>query len=534
MPHPQTRSELLKGKRLGSYEVGALLGHGGMASVFEGVHVGLAKPVAVKVLHEHISQSEGMRARFVREARLAATLEHPNVVKILDVGIEGGLAFLVMERLQGEDLAAHLRSAPGKKLPLQAALAILLPVAAALSFAHEHGVMHRDLKPANVFLSRDRHGELLPKIVDFGLSKALEADEGEALTGPETVIGTPEYMAPEQTFGTRRAGPKTDQYALAVLLYEAVTGRLPFDLPKSKDLFEAIRSAPLVPPTAVDPTLPPALDETLLRALARDPEQRFPDVRAFARELLPLADARTAAEWARDFEAPPPRSDAMGLSVSEPDEDTVVGVPPPPPPLPCPPGSSTFHIKGIAYRGIVRLVEQMIPEGLAGIDEELADPRVSAFVRQPFIDTSRYDILPMLPLNVAIARMLGKSLDGLASEQGAGQARYDVRYVYQRLFKATSFDQMAEFLNRYGMQYYETGECVSEQPAPNHVVVRRRRLPAYVLPWYAPLHGSYGAEVLRLKGATKVEIKVRPPVEIGTRHGVAIVDLFVDLRWKAP
>jgi serine/threonine protein kinase len=532
MPHPQTRSELLKGKRLGSYEVGTLLGHGGMASVFEGVHVGLAKPVAIKVLHEHVANSEAMRARFVREARLAATLEHPNVVKILDVGIEDGLAFLVMERLKGEDLAAHLRAAPGKKLPLQQALAILLPVAAALSFAHEHGVMHRDLKPANVFLSRDRHGEVLPKIVDFGLSKALEADEGEALTGPETVIGTPEYMAPEQTFGTRRAGPRTDQYALAILVYEAVTGRLPFDVAGGKDLFEAIRSGVLVPIRTLDPSLQPALEAALTRALSRDPEDRFADVRAFARELLPLADVRTAIEWSRDFDMPPPASTAMGSSVTEPEEDTLVGVPPPAPPLPCPPGSSTFHIKGIAYRSIVRLIEQMIPRGLATIDEDMGDPRISAFVRQPFIETSRYDILPMLPLNVAIARALGKSLEGLASEQGIGQAKYDVRYVYRRVFEASTLDDIADFLNRYGVQYYEAGECVSEQMGPDHVVVRRRRLPAYVLPWYAPLHGAYGAEVLRLKGAARVEVRTRPHVEIGTRHGVAIVDLFVDLRWK--
>ena len=382
MPSPQTRSDLLRGTRLGSYEVGALLGHGGMASVFEGTHVALAKPVAIKVLHEHVAQNDAMRARFVREARLAATLEHPHVVTILDVGVEGDLAFLVMERLQGEDLAAHLRAIPGKKLALPDALAIVLPLASALSFAHEHDVVHRDLKPANVFLARDRHGEVLPKIVDFGLSKLVTGEEDDApLTGPQTVMGTPEYMAPEQTFGTRLAGPRTDQYALAIILYEAVTGRLPFDVGASRDLFEVIRTAPLIPPSKVDPALPPALDAVLLRALARDPDARFPDVRAFARALMPLADPSMARDWERDFEAGPPLADAMGLSVRTADSDTLVGVPPPPPPLPCAPGASTFHIRGIAYRGLVRLVEQKIQGGLETLDEELADARISAFVR---------------------------------------------------------------------------------------------------------------------------------------------------------
>jgi serine/threonine protein kinase len=532
MPAPQTRSDLLKGTRLGSYEVGALLGHGGMASVFEGTHVGLAKPVAIKVLHEHVAQNDAMRARFVREARLAATLEHPHVVTILDVGVEGDLAFLVMERLQGEDLAAHLRASASKKLPLQDALAIVLPLASALSFAHEHDVLHRDLKPANVFLSRDRHGEILPKIVDFGLSKLATAEEGEPLTGPQTVIGTPEYMAPEQTFGTRLAGPRTDQYALAMILYETLTGRLPFDAGDRRDLFEVVRTAPLVPASTLERSLPSALDPVLLRGLARDPEARFNDVRAFARALLPLADSALAREWERDFEARPPLADAMGLSVTTAESDTLVGVPPPPPALPCDPGSSTFHIKGVAYQGLVRLVEQKIQGGLATLDEELEDARLSEFIRQQFLAGSRYDILPMLPLNVAIARTLGKPLNTLASEQGIGQAQYDVRYVYRRLFEATALETIAEFLNRYGAQYYETGECTTEQPEPAHVIIRRRRLPAYVLPWYAPLHSSYGEEIVRLKGARRIEVSIRPPVETGKRRGVAIVDLVVDLRWR--
>src|SRR5277367_1860621 len=141
-----------------------------------------------------MGQSEAMRARFVREAQLAATLSHPHVVNILDVGVDGENAFLVMERLNGEDLAAHLRRV--KKESIEAALAVFMPVASALAFAHERGSVHRDLKPANIFLARDRHGEILPKIVDFGLSKLLTEEGAPVLTDSDAVMGTLEYMAP--------------------------------------------------------------------------------------------------------------------------------------------------------------------------------------------------------------------------------------------------------------------------------------------------------------------------------------------------
>ena len=145
MPAPSMRSDLLRGVRLGVYEIGALVGHGATASVFEGMHTGLGKRVAIKVLHEHLTTDEEMRARFVREGRVAARLEHPNVVGILDVGVEGDVAYLVMERLTGQDGAAFLRERG--RLSVPEALDILLPVAAALAFAHDRAVVHRDLSP---------------------------------------------------------------------------------------------------------------------------------------------------------------------------------------------------------------------------------------------------------------------------------------------------------------------------------------------------------------------------------------------------
>jgi serine/threonine protein kinase len=529
MPAPPTRSDLLKGTRLGSYEVGSLIGHGGMGSVFEGSHVALAKPVALKVLHEHIAQSEPMRARFVREARLASTLDHPHVVKILDVGVEGEVAYLVMELLQGVDLAAYLRAE--KKLTIEAALAIFFPIASALAFAHERGVVHRDLKPANVFLARDRHRELLPKIVDFGLSKRVTSDgAGVVLTESDAMIGTLEYMAPEQTYGTSRAGPASDQYSLAAVLYEMVTGHLPFHRGDARELLDAIRHDPLVMPSALEQALPSGFDDAVARALSREPADRFPEVRAFARALLPFADAPTCREWERDFGGADEDPTLRGADEEGP--DTIMGVPPPAPELPCPPGSSTYHIKGIAYRGVVRFVERKIKGGLATLDEELDDAQLSAFVRQAFLAASRYDILPMLPLNVAIARILGKSLDAVAAAQGVAQARHDARYVYRRLFADMTYATVHTYLARFAGQYYEAGECTADLPEPGHLVLHRKRVPAYVLPWFSVIHTAYAEEVVRLKGAHAVESEARPPVDAGTRKGVAVVDLDVDLRWS--
>ncbi len=536
MPPASMRSELLKGVRLGPYEIGALIGHGATASVFEGTHVGLGKRVALKVLHEHLTTDEEMRARFVREGRVAARLEHPNVVSILDVGVEGDVAYLVMERLVGQDTAAYLRERG--RLTVPEAVELLLPVAAALAFAHDRGVVHRDLKPANVFLARDRHGDVQPKIVDFGLSKLLGVgSETQPLTAHDTVIGTLQYMAPEQTFGTKLAGARADQYALGAILYEAVTGHAPFEDESFYALLEKVRHAPLEPPSSRVQGLPAELDAVVARALARDPAQRFESVRDLARALLPLADKNTARKWERDFSGESEEVDATirdALPVPLPGtpaatQSSAVRISTQ---LPCPPGASPFHIKGISYRGLMQLVERRVPGGVEPLLRELDDERLVAFVRQPFLAASWYDILPMLPINDAIARLLGKPIDVLGREQGAQQARYDVEHVYKRFFEVMTFENAAELLARFGRQYYDFGDCVGERVSPGHVVVTRRGLPAFVLRWFAPMHAAYAEQVLRMKGATFVEAAVHPPVDAGTRAGVPIVDVATDIFWS--
>jgi serine/threonine protein kinase len=532
------RSKLLKGVRLGPYVIGALIGHGATASVFEGTHTGLGKRVALKVLHEHLTADDEMRARFVREGRVAARLDHPNVVGILDVGVEGDVAYLVMERLVGRDSAAHFRERG--RLTVTEALAIVLPVASALAFAHDRGVVHRDLKPANVFLARDRHGDAQPKIVDFGLSKMLtQTSESAPLTAHDTVIGTLQYMAPEQTFGTKHAGAKADQYALGAILYEAVTGHAPFEDESFYALLEKVRREPLVLPGVLAPGIPAELDAALSRALAREPEQRFPSVRAFARALLPMADPRTAAAWARDFDASidakePPRVDAPSgepavAATQPPTQASAVRISTQ---LPCPPGASPFHIKGIGYRGVVQLVERRVPGGVQALEHELDDARLVPFLRQPFLAASWYDILPMIPVNAAIARLLGKPLDVLGREQGAQQARHDVEQIYRRLFDAMTFDNVPTLLARFGRQYYDFGDCTGEQVSPGHVVIVRQGLPDFVLRWFSPMHAAYAEQILRMKGATFVEAIPQPPRESGSRAGITLVDLATDIFWS--
>jgi hypothetical protein len=283
-------------------------------------------------------------------------------------------------------------------------------------------------------------------------------------------------------------------------------------------------------PSAAEKSLPAALDDIVVRALARDPADRFASVRELGRALLPFASTETARAWERDF--PGPATERLVDEARTDDSDTLIDVPPPAPPLPCEPGSSTCHVKGIAYRGLVRLVERKVPGGLRALDEELGDPRLAVFVRQPFLPASRYDMLPMLPLNVAVARLLGRPLESLAVEQGAVQARYDVRHVYRRFFEAMTLETVAAFIGHYGALYYEAGECTAEPAEPGHLVVHRRRVPTYVLPWFAPLHSSYLEEVVRLKGARAVKATCRPPTEAGNRRGVALVDIDTDVRWQ--
>ena len=305
--------------RCGVYELVREINRGGTGSVWEGRHVALGRRVAVKVLHTEAAANPEMVARFEREGMAAARIKHPNVAQMLDVGHDDSRLWLVMEFLEGEDMDEMLqREAP---LAPERAAELLLPVIAAMSSAHKSGVVHRDLKPGNIFLALDAEGNLTPKIVDFGFSKVQGGDDGgDALTKEDTALGTLSYMPMEQLMAAAQAPPASDQYALGVTLYRAVTGRLPFLGDSRYDTFKAMSKGVFPAPRELRPGLPEGLDAVILRAMARTPEGRYPTMREFGAALLPFAGLTAQSRWARAF----------GVTPSAPPSDTPSPLPPRP------------------------------------------------------------------------------------------------------------------------------------------------------------------------------------------------------------
>jgi serine/threonine-protein kinase len=295
---PDAEDTLAPGTQLGRYQIERLMGRGGMGAVYEATHRDLKKRVAIKTLLPAVAALPGARTRFLREGEAASRINHPNVVDVTDVAAEGNIVYLVMEFLEGEDLASLLQREGA--LPISEAVDLLLPVCAAISVAHEAGVIHRDLKPENIFLSRSRHGGAEPKVLDFGISKISSSGGGStlALTGTGASMGTPYYVAPEQVRSAAGVDARSDQYALGAILYECVTGHRAH---QGSTIYEVIRSVgdgSFLPPRARRPDTPPELESAILRAMRLDPGQRFPSVRALAGGILPFASPGARAQWA--------------------------------------------------------------------------------------------------------------------------------------------------------------------------------------------------------------------------------------------
>ena len=279
------------GTILGRYELVRRIGTGGMAEVYEAVHRGLKKTVAVKVLLPETAENPELRARFLREGEAASRIQHPHVVDVTDVAEEDGVAFLVMEFLEGENLSQLLNQSPEQRLSLTRTLDILLPIAAALDEAHAQGVVHRDLKPENVFIARTSNGKVVPKILDFGVSK-LAGNGIPSTTAVSAVLGTPHYMSPEQARGDADIDGRADQYSFALMIYECVTGTLPFRSDNVVALLHEVARGVGLAPSQMLPSLPPELDIILLKALGPDPSLRYPSVGALAEQLLAFASPR--------------------------------------------------------------------------------------------------------------------------------------------------------------------------------------------------------------------------------------------------
>lgn len=269
----------------GKYRLKRLLAKGGMGSVWTASHISLDVPVAVKFMDPRYADMDDLRGRFEREAKAAAQLRMPNVVQILDYGVEEGTPYIVMEFLTGEDLGARL--AREGRLAVRDAVPILTQVCKALKRAHEEGIIHRDLKPANVFLA-EQDGDVLVKVLDFGIAKVMRPDVAGDTTKTGEILGSPPYMSPEQVRGLREIDHRSDLWSLGVIVYRAVTGELPFPGTQVGDILVKICVDHPIPPTKIVPDLDPRIDDFMTKALAKDPSLRFATVKELADALAEL------------------------------------------------------------------------------------------------------------------------------------------------------------------------------------------------------------------------------------------------------
>jgi len=300
----RTISDPYVGKTVGGrYRIIERLGSGGMSSVYLAKHVLIDRLVAVKTLRRDLAADPVQRDRFLREARAVNRINHQNIVEITDYGeSEDGLVYLVMEYVPGESLLQAMVEAP---FPPLRALHIVEQAAMALGRAHQMGIVHRDLKPENVLLMPRKGRPDFVKVLDFGIAKILDAP---SLTGSQQIFGTPGYIAPEYIQSTDIDG-RADLYSLGVILYEMVTGKLPFDYQYPGDLLvKHVTEAP-VPPRERLPSIAPAVEGLLLRCLAKAPEDRFRDAYHFIDEVRRVRATLVpddAWESSRDSTQPPP------------------------------------------------------------------------------------------------------------------------------------------------------------------------------------------------------------------------------------
>jgi ATP/maltotriose-dependent transcriptional regulator MalT len=353
----------LVGRSLGQYRIEARLGKGGMGAVYTAYQPSLDRFVAIKVLPTQYSPDSDAARRFVREARAVAQLDHPNILPIMDFGQEGEVRYIVMKLVTGGTLKDRL----GQPIALSETAYIVGQIAAALDHAHERGILHRDVKPSNVLLDEGNWVQL----ADFGLAKLMVPDQQLTATGAG--VGTPAYMSPEQARGLD-VHRGTDIYSLGVVLYEMVVGRLPFDGQTGMDMLLKHISEPAPPPCQVNPSVPPAMEGVILKALEKRPEDRYASAGEMARGLAMAlgagADMAFPAAGIPQDQATP----ALDLGSFAPPPTLAVLAPEPevtPPPEPTRPSQIVTFVgreKELArYAGELATSHLAVITGMAGV-----------------------------------------------------------------------------------------------------------------------------------------------------------------------
>ena len=277
---------------IGAYEVRRLLGRGEMASVYECRHAKLGRSAAIKVLHPHLARDRGAAARFLREGQALSRVDHPNVVEVFDVGEHHCVPYLVMSLVDGDDLEEHFRQ--HHPMSVAGIADCILPIIGAVAAAYDAGVVYRDVKPSNIRMARDHRGAPVPKVLDFGISKLTGDERGQKVADIRELLGTASYMAPEQLRSAKEAGARGDVYALGVILYQSATGARPFHGDNAYGLMHAILTARVSPPSFFRPDVPAAFDALVLRAIRRDPSERFDSARELGCALAEFASDPTA------------------------------------------------------------------------------------------------------------------------------------------------------------------------------------------------------------------------------------------------